>query len=354
MACCKGASFALAPFVARFTSGPACPNAADSVYVLALYEADSSSSQQEAQQWVDRTAARVQALAAAGQAPAAAGAEVQPAGNGSVLQPQANGVSRAQAVRGSAEQLPAATKQQQRQQAERPPAGAFQLREGRQRYLKNVAGCMQVRTSANWALPEACWEGEQDGVLDQLPFRPTFCAAHCQLTQALYDGESYEVCLTTMLSRRGSVPPAQQLYRTLRRVNPAPYAGGCSTCPACAGSRLCGGYYSSKRACALCCCQYLHVHNSGLRWLVAEPMHPTPPLAAWLRIGGGAAALQLCCCSPERFLRGGRGSLLEAKPIKGTAPRSSNPEQDARAAAELAGRVTGVVGVTVKRGRRPA
>lgn len=28
-----------------------------------------------------------------------------------------------------------------------------------------------------------------------------------------------------MLSRQGSVPRAEQLYRTLRRVNPAPYAG---------------------------------------------------------------------------------------------------------------------------------
>ncbi|PRW59076.1 aminodeoxychorismate chloroplastic [Chlorella sorokiniana] len=214
----------------------------DSVYVLALYESSSTSSQQEAQQWVDRTAARVQALAAARQAVDAADAAAgRPAANGSVLQPQANGVSQAQAVRGSAEQPPAAKQQQKQQLAERPAAGAFQLREGRQRYLKNVASCMQ----------------------------------------ALYDGESYEVCLTTMLSRRGSVPPAHQLYRTLRCVNPAPYA-------------------------------------------------------AWLRFGGGADALQLCCCSPERFLRGGRGGLLEAKPIKGTAPRSSDPAQDAHAAAELA------------------
>lgn len=42
--------------------------------------------------------------------------------------------------------------------------------------------------------------------------------------QALRDGDSYEVCLTTMLSRTGA-PDAVALYRTLRRVNPAPYAG---------------------------------------------------------------------------------------------------------------------------------
>lgn len=58
--------------------------------------------------------------------------------------------------------------------------------------------------------------------------------------------------------------------------------------------------------------------------------------AAWLRFGAGAP--QLCCCSPERFLRGDRGGLLEAKPIKGTAPRHpADPQADARSAAELAG-----------------
>jgi para-aminobenzoate synthetase len=101
--------------------------------------------------------------------------------------------------------------------------------------------------------------------------------------QALYNGDSYEVCLTTRLSRRGA-PDAARLYRSLRRINPAPYA-------------------------------------------------------AWLRFGPGV--LQLCCCSPERFLRGDRGGQLEAKPIKGTAPRSADPQQDQRSAAELAGKLAG-------------
>lgn len=47
--------------------------------------------------------------------------------------------------------------------------------------------------------------------------------------------------------------------------------------------------------------------------------------------------VQVCCSSPERFLRMGRGGVLEAKPIKGTAPRSKDPEMDATSAAELAG-----------------
>lgn len=50
---------------------------------------------------------------------------------------------------------------------------------------------------------------------------------------------------------------------------------------------------------------------------------------------------QVCCSSPERFLRMGRGGVLEAKPIKGTAARSKDPGADVAAAAELAGKRTG-------------
>lgn len=100
--------------------------------------------------------------------------------------------------------------------------------------------------------------------------------AACQ--QALHDGESYEICLTTALVRPEATD-ALQLYRTLRKVNPAPYA-------------------------------------------------------AWMSFG--ADDLQICCSSPERFLKGGRGGVLEARPIKGTAPRSADPEKDRAAAVALA------------------
>jgi len=45
---------------------------------------------------------------------------------------------------------------------------------------------------------------------------------------------------------------------------------------------------------------------------------------------------QVCCSSPERFLRGERGGGLEARPVKGTAARHPDPAADAAAAAALA------------------
>ena len=44
----------------------------------------------------------------------------------------------------------------------------------------------------------------------------------------------------------------------------------------------------------------------------------------------------MCCSSPERFLHGSISGMLEARPIKGTAPRSEDPAADAAASADLA------------------
>eukprot|EP00891_Asterochloris_glomerata_P007834 jgi/Astpho2/7834/fgenesh1_pm.00117_%23_15_t len=96
--------------------------------------------------------------------------------------------------------------------------------------------------------------------------------------RALQAGQSYELCLTNAFVRRHPVD-AFQLYLTLRELNPAPYA-------------------------------------------------------AWLSFP--ADNLQLCCSSPERFLHGSISGVLEARPIKGTAPRSEDPAADAAAAADLA------------------
>ena len=273
---------------------PRLSDAADAVYVLALHERGCASSQAEAEQWVTCTADRVRALAATQQAHGA-GAGAQPG--------QPNGAASAPAaVRGAVEQPPANGVQQQA--AEAPSAKVpppFRLREGRRRYLANVTACQR----------------------------------------ALHDGESYEVCLTTQLCRRGA-PDAAALYRTLRRVNPAPYAGsgraggGVDTTGVTRTQRLRSG--------AAGCCLPWTGHQPCCRDATAcrPSCHPlltasTCPhaAAAWLRFGAGD--LQLCCCSPERFLRGDRGGQLEAKPIKGTAPRCpEDPAADAAAAAALA------------------
>ncbi|HMH47264.1 MAG TPA: aminodeoxychorismate synthase component I, partial [Solirubrobacteraceae bacterium] len=91
----------------------------------------------------------------------------------------------------------------------------------------------------------------------------------------LIEGETYEICLTNKITAEAGVEPLP-LYRTLRRVNPAPFS-------------------------------------------------------AYLRFGERA----VLSSSPERFLRVGRDRWVEAKPIKGTCPRGATPAEDVRLAEEL-------------------
>jgi para-aminobenzoate synthetase len=95
----------------------------------------------------------------------------------------------------------------------------------------------------------------------------------CQ--EYLVDGETYEVCLTTRLTAQAAPDPLA-LYRTLRAVNPAPFA-------------------------------------------------------AFLRLGDAAVVSS----SPERFLRIGSDRAVEAKPIKGTVRRGRTPAEDRRLAEAL-------------------
>ena len=85
----------------------------------------------------------------------------------------------------------------------------------------------------------------------------------------LAEGESYEICLTTELVSAARLDPLAA-YRALRRANPAPFG-------------------------------------------------------ALLRLG----ALSVLSTSPERMLRVDRAGTVEARPIKGTAPRGRDPREDA-------------------------
>lgn len=97
--------------------------------------------------------------------------------------------------------------------------------------------------------------------------------AECK--RQLIDGESYEICLTNKITADVRPDPLA-LYRTLRRVNPAPFS-------------------------------------------------------AYLRIGEAA----VLSSSPERFLSIGRDRWAEAKPIKGTVRRGREPAEDVRLAEEM-------------------
>jgi para-aminobenzoate synthetase len=88
-------------------------------------------------------------------------------------------------------------------------------------------------------------------------------------------GESYEVCLTDQISTDASPDPFD-LYRLLRRRNPAPFA-------------------------------------------------------AYLKLG----EMAVVSSSPERFLSVGRDRRVEARPIKGTTSRSEDPVHDEALRAEL-------------------
>jgi para-aminobenzoate synthetase len=97
--------------------------------------------------------------------------------------------------------------------------------------------------------------------------------ARCQT--ALAAGESYEVCLTDQISTSASPDPFE-LYRVLRRVNPAPFA-------------------------------------------------------AYLKLG----ELAVLSSSPERFLSVDRDRRVQARPIKGTSSRADDPVLDAELRAGL-------------------
>jgi para-aminobenzoate synthetase len=100
--------------------------------------------------------------------------------------------------------------------------------------------------------------------------RATYLADIDACRRELLAGESYEICLTNAAWLPAPTDPLGY-HRTLRRLNPAPYA-------------------------------------------------------AFLKLGDVTVASS----SPERFLKIDRDGNVETKPIKGTAPRDHRPEVDAR------------------------
>ncbi|WP_345710568.1 anthranilate synthase component I family protein, partial [Kineococcus glutinatus] len=112
--------------------------------------------------------------------------------------------------------------------------------------------------------------------------RAGYLAAVAACREALLAGESYEVCLTARAvvpeaALPGGPPSGLEVYRRLRRANPAPHA-------------------------------------------------------AYLRCDD----VEVACSSPERFLAVDAGGSVTASPIKGTAPRGDTPAGDERLRVELA------------------
>jgi para-aminobenzoate synthetase len=105
--------------------------------------------------------------------------------------------------------------------------------------------------------------------------RDAYVANIAACKHEIFEGESYEICLTTELHSDGAIDPLAG-YRALRARNPAPHA-------------------------------------------------------ALLRLG----ELSVLSSSPERFLRVDRERIVESKPIKGTAQRAVHPAEDAYRAAAL-------------------
>lgn len=115
-----------------------------------------------------------------------------------------------------------------------------------------------------------------------LPSRESYLEQVRESQREIYEGNSYEVCLTAETSVRLPRPLDDDQLLAL---------------------------YRAQRA-----------HNSA-------------PYASYLRCGD----FTVLSSSPERFLTVSADGVAESKPIKGTVPRGATPQEDAAAAAWLAG-----------------
>lgn len=83
------------------------------------------------------------------------------------------------------------------------------------------------------------------------------------------------------------------------------------------------------------CCQSTTEANSALEIFQKLRQHCPAPFAGLLIGTGDAYGEAVISSSPERFLQVKASGEIETRPIKGTRPRSSNPETDADIAADL-------------------
>ncbi len=137
---------------------------------------------------------------------------------------------------------------------------------GTERELEGLAGRPPPALAAPSALLSFVARDDRDAYLANI--------GACK--REIFEGETYEICLTTELHSDGAIEPLAA-YRALRARNPAPHA-------------------------------------------------------ALLRLGD----VSILSSSPERFLRVDRERIVESKPIKGTAPRAVHPAEDAYRGAALA------------------
>ncbi|MDO5697203.1 MAG: aminodeoxychorismate synthase component I [Dermatophilus congolensis] len=95
----------------------------------------------------------------------------------------------------------------------------------------------------------------------------------------------------------------------------------------------CREHIAAGESYELCLTNQITVHAQTDPWQLYRRLRTTSPrpFAAYLAFDGA----QVLSASPERFVRVGGGEV-EAKPIKGTRPRGSTPEEDEALAAELA------------------
>ncbi len=167
------------------------------VYLLALHDSQSAAGEADAHLWLEATAKSASAAARVQQS-------AQSVANGC----SANGHSHPVQDLGIRSHGHA-----ERETRADGTNSFFSARQSRAEYVQDVRSCLQVSHTLH-----------HHGIATALALLIENYTQHIlDLVQALYDGESYELCLTTMLTAKQQVE-ALSLYRTLRRMNPAPYA----------------------------------------------------------------------------------------------------------------------------------